>query len=185
MREWGAPWALSSQSALVLMKENSSILLYPADTHTQTNHIGFFPTVICLQKLVAYIHLSAPPAAGAQYASAQLIKMPAEFTSGRPGCKFLPGSVAWQADTRPLDAHGGKWMKSNEARVIMKPILRWLTFNQGAAPCSRLLWACETVNTVRNHPSAHPRAVGGLWASVRNNVKVDTNTRPTGMKLVP
>lgn len=66
-------------------------------THTHTRkQLTARPSlaVICLQMLFSSIHLSAPPAAGQlSAASPQLIKMPAEFTSGGPGCKFLPRSV--------------------------------------------------------------------------------------------
>lgn len=116
---------------------------YTLTTHIHTNKSHWALRDCDLFADAGQLHpfVCSPSSRTAQYASPQLIKMPAEFPSGRPGCKFLPGSVAWQADTQPLNAQRGKWMKSNEARVIMKLILPQLTFSWGAAPCSCLLWA--------------------------------------------
>lgn len=75
-RKWGWPWAAYSKSALVIMNEifiNPSVAHYTARSHTHAhtqthtnkqNHNGPSLTVICLQMLVNYIHLSAPTAAG-------------------------------------------------------------------------------------------------------------------------
>lgn len=105
-------------------------------THTHERiTLGLLPDwFVCRHWSARSISL-APPAAG-QLSLQQLIKMPAEFTSSLPGCKFSLSSVACQEDTQPFHAQRGS-MTSNASRLIMiiKWYYRWLPHRLSLCCC--------------------------------------------------